>query len=210
MVLWSRRGCSQSMCHVLALLRGVVTLSLPFNPMTWHRTNLRPNGMVSHAMWDKKLEMSVAIDDPKACFTIALCLAWPLPPLRSGCCMHMPSPEVHYTFFVLVRSVGWWRVRPRRRSAWCWLPSMNPHLYSCPSITSDWQSLVVLRRDGAVNRRWQEQCWAIKLWSSRVKFDAFSVNKPKDVALQAVLDSINCRSLQGLWYHSRTGFWLCL
>lgn len=71
MVLCSWRGCIQSMCHALALLREVVTLSLPCNPMTWYKTNLRANSTVSHAMWDKKLEISVSIGDPKACFTIA-------------------------------------------------------------------------------------------------------------------------------------------
>lgn len=123
MVLWSRRGCSQRMCHVLALLRGIATLSFPFNPMT----NLRPNRMVCRAMWDKKLEISVAIDS-KACLTIALCFASPLLPLHhclwSGCCMHLTSPEVYHIFFALMQSFGWWRVRLRRRSAWHQLPSV--------------------------------------------------------------------------------------
>lgn len=153
--------------------------------MTWYKTNLRANSMVSHAMWDKKLGISVATDDQEAWFTIAVCLAWPLPALRSGCCTHLPSPEVHYTSFVLVQSVGWWRVSLRRRSSWCWLPSIYPHFYSCPRVTSDWESLVVLRRDGATNGRWQEQCWTLSSVDG-----AFSVNKPKDVALWAVPDSV--------------------
>lgn len=69
-----------------------------------------------------------------------------------------------------------------------------------------------LAKSGSTEERWCHQqkvtrtVLSNQLWSSRVKFGAFSVNKSKDMALQAVLDSINTCSLKGLWYHSHTGF----
>lgn len=57
---------------------------LPLNPMTGHKTILRPNSTVSYVTWGKKLKIFVATGVPKACFTIAI-LAWTLPPLQYEC-----------------------------------------------------------------------------------------------------------------------------
>lgn len=61
--------------------------------------------------------------------------------------MHLPSPEEHYTFFALVGSVGGGESDPEGD----WPDAgFHPFSLSCPRITSDWQSLVLLRRDDAM------------------------------------------------------------
>lgn len=94
---------SQGMCHQLALLRGAVTSSLLFEPSTWYKTSLRPGGMVSQAIGDKKLEISAAIDDPRTPLLSAL--PGNASPVEWVLCV-LPSPEEHYTFFALMWSVG--------------------------------------------------------------------------------------------------------
>lgn len=70
----------------------------------WRKTSLRPGGMVSHAMWDKKLEISVAIDDPRACFITALHLPWHCQPCGVGVVCICPAQKS------ITPSLHWWEV----------------------------------------------------------------------------------------------------